>query len=226
MLIKCKIKNLFFTILLIISFGFLESKTQLVFFIDELPLIDKVIYIDPGHGGIDPGAVYKDLLEDEINLKISIQLKYALESKGAIVYLTRSGDYDLASPDSTYRKQSDLLNRSILINESNCDLFISIHLNSVTSSTWSGAQVFYDAINESNKYLAESIQESLKNDISTTREASLLENMYMLKNTTTLGVLVEVGFLSNENDRYLLTQDDYHIKVSNSITNGIIDYFY
>ena len=75
-----------------------------------------------------------------------------MEKEGATVYLTRSGDYDLAST-TYYRKRSDLGNRARMINNSNCDLYLSIHLNSSLNSTWNGAQVFYDDINPKNKEL-------------------------------------------------------------------------
>jgi N-acetylmuramoyl-L-alanine amidase len=80
-------------------------------YVIELPLLGKVIYIDPGHGGADPGALYKDVYEKNINLQISKVLSDALVTKGAIVYLTREGDYDLARPNISERKRSDLSRR-------------------------------------------------------------------------------------------------------------------
>ena len=72
----------------------------------ELPLLNKVIYIDPGHGGKDPGSIYKDIFEKDINLEICLKLKKELENKGARVYLTRDGDYDLSTPNTTTRKKA------------------------------------------------------------------------------------------------------------------------
>ena len=98
-------------------------------FMPELPLLGKVIYVDPGHGGPDPGANYKDIYEKDINLEISKILSNLLMERGAIVYLTREGDYDLSSPHVYLRKRSDLSRRAKLINETKCDLYLSIHLN-------------------------------------------------------------------------------------------------
>ena len=82
--------------------GYVSAETN------NLDLLGKVIYLDPGHGGIDPGAVYKDIEEADINLKIAEKTQKILEQEGAIVYLTRYGDYDLSVPNTINRKRSDL----------------------------------------------------------------------------------------------------------------------
>ena len=137
---------LFILILLLFSFNFVSATKQQ----NNLKLIGKVIYLDPGHGGADPGTIYKDIYEKDINLEICLKLQKVLEQEGAIVYLTRYGDYDLSN-NSYSRKKSDLNNRAKIINKSGADIYISIHLNSISSSTWRGAQVFYDDINPQNK---------------------------------------------------------------------------
>src|SRR5574344_605383 len=81
----------------------------------DFPLIGRVIYIDPGHGGRDPGALYKNIEEEDINLEISLKLRDLLEKNGAVVYMTRDGDYDLSINDNM-RKRSDLSNRVSMIN--------------------------------------------------------------------------------------------------------------
>lgn len=106
-----------------------------------------------------------------------------------------------------------------------CDLYISIHLNAESSSTWSGAQVFYDDINKNNQKLAKILQNEFKKNTSTKREYKLTNDMYMYKRIERVGVLIEVGFLSNPNERYILRQKWYQIKLANIITNGIIKYF-
>lgn len=200
-------------------FSFVSANNNVV-------LSGKVIYVDAGHGGVDPGAVYKDIKEEDINLKISIKLKEILEKRGALVYMTRTGDYDLSTPNVFLRKRSDLFNRSQLINTSDCDLYISIHLNADISTNWSGAQTFYDKNNKENEMLAKYIQESLKKKVETNREYKQIDNQYMYKNTKKPGVLVEVGFLSNANERYLLKQDLYQYKLVNAIADGIEKYIY
>ena len=87
----------------------------------------KIIYIDPGHGGIDDGASKDNVKEDDINLEISYELKAKLENMGATVYMTRYDDYDLSNNGVIYRKKSDLYNRAKMINDSSADIYISIH---------------------------------------------------------------------------------------------------
>ena len=215
-----KYHMLFFLILTLISFNLVSANKSEY----NLELLGKVIYIDPGHGGLDPGTIYKDIYEKDINLEICLKLQKVLESEGAIVYLTRYGDYDLSN-NSYSRKKSDLNNRAKIINESNADIYISIHLNSINSSTWRGAQVFYDDINEKNKDIANLFQEQLKLDLKTTRSVKEISTMLMNRKITVPGILIEAGFLSNPNDRYLLRQDDYQYKICNSIRNGLIKYF-
>lgn len=187
----------------------------------DLKLLGKVIYLDPGHGGTDPGAVYKDIYEKDITLSICKKLKELLEQEGAIVYMTRYDDYDLSS--STYnRKKRDLNNRAKVINESMADMYISIHLNSINSTTWRGIQVFYDDINKNNKTIASILQNNLNKE----RKIKEIDNILMNRKIKIPGVLIEAGFLSNPNDRYLLKDSNYQYKLSNKIKESIIEYFY
>lgn len=190
-----------------------------------LPLLGKVIYLDPGHGGPDPGAVWGNTYESDINLKISLSLQKELEKNGAIVYLTRYGDYDLSSNNAILRKRSDLSRRVNIINRSLADLYLSIHLNADVSSTWKGAQVFFDNINPKNEQLAKVLQEQLRNDLNTKRDYKNINDHYLYSRVNIPGVLIEVGFISNDNERYLLKQEDYQQKVSKVIVKGIVNYF-
>lgn len=192
---------------------------------NSLPLLGKVIYIDPGHGGRDPGAMYKNIMEKDINLSISKKLKNNLENLGAIVYMTRYDDYDLSVKYTNSKKRSDLANRIEIINNSNTDMYISIHLNAENSENWRGVQIFYDDINPKNKELANTIYKEFKNNFSTTREVKELTNIYLHRKVEKLGILVEAGFLSNANDRYLLKQKTHQQALSNIITEGILKYY-
>ena len=191
----------------------------------ELTLKGKTVYIDPGHGGRDPGTIYKDIKESDINLEIANELKKELEKQGAKIYLTRIGDYDLSKIDTKNHKKSDLLERAKIINESECDIYISIHLNSDTTETWSGAQTFYTNNNKQNKILATIIQNKLKETTKTTRKIKELKNMYLFDRIKKPGVLIEAGFLSNANDRYLLKTKDYQKRLAHTITEGLIEYY-
>lgn len=215
-----KYKNLVIIFFLISVYivSFVDAK------VNSMPLLGKIIYIDPGHGGLDPGAVYKDKYESKINLQISEVLSETLGNMGAIVYMTRYGDYDLALPNALNRKRSDLSRRGNIINRSGCDLYISIHLNSIASSTWSGAQVFYDEVNDKNIFLAKIMQEELKKHLNSQRKYKKITDMYLHKRIKPPGVLIEVGFLSNPNDRYLLAQKSYQQKLSNAIASGVVKF--
>lgn len=202
----------------IFSFSFVHAQEN------NLPLLGKVIYIDPGHGGLDPGAIYKNIEEAPINLEISQKLESVLTNYGAIVYMTRYGDYDLSLPNASNHKRSDLNQRIKLINESNCDLFLSIHLNADLSESWYGAQVFYDDINVDNKILAEFLQKEFSSSLKSNRKIKQISDLYLYRKVERPGVLVEVGFLSNANERYLLRQDSYQTKIVDAIASGTISY--
>ena len=186
----------------------------------NLPLSGKLIVIDPGHGGKDPGTVYGGVLEKDINLHISLFLEAVLSKKGASVILTRDGDYDLSSPNVHRRKQSDFDNRIRLINNSKADLYLSIHINYLEDSQYKGGQVFYL---DENKNLAEYIQAEL-NKISDKRNIKTMPNIYMYKRLTIPGVLVECGFISNSIERKNLVNKNYQLKVATAITDGLINY--
>lgn len=208
----------FLILLCLVSYG--QAKTV------KDPLYQKTIFLDAGHGGPDSGALYRNIYEKDINLSIVKKLERKLKEKGAQVFLTRDGDYDLSVPYTVNRKRSDLSRRSNMINRSNCDLYISIHLNADTSTTYHGAQVFYDSKVKQNKKIAEVIQADLKQYLYTTREVKQKNDMYLFHRLEKPGVLVEIGYITNPNDRYLLMQKEYQEKVANVVTNSIIRYFY
>ncbi|MBQ9181513.1 MAG: N-acetylmuramoyl-L-alanine amidase [Bacilli bacterium] len=216
---KYKITSMLLFFLFFIGLNIVEAD------LNKLPLKNKIIYLDPGHGGVDPGAMYKSIKEKDINLEISKKLKTALELKGATVYLTRYGDYDLSVPNTINRKRSDLSRRSNMINKSNCDMFLSIHLNAESTNTWSGAQVFYDDINENNIKIAKIIQDIFRQYLNSKRKYKETNDLYLQKRITRPGVLMELGFLSNSNDRYLLKQNYYQNKLARLVTEGVIKYF-
>ena len=191
----------------------------------SLTLLSKVIYLDPGHGGIDSGAYYKDYKESDLNLEISKKLMMVLKEDGATVYLTRYGDYDLSIPDAWNRKRSDLSRRANIINKSNCDLYLSIHLNAEDSGLLRGAEVYYDTINSENEKIATIFQKEFNNNLNTNRDYKENSTKYLQRRVNRPGVLLEVGFLSNASERALLVDDVYQNKLVNVIRNGINKYF-
>lgn len=195
----------------------------------NLPLSGKVILLDPGHGGPDGGAGDQDALEKDIALDITLKVREYLQEQGALVMMTREDDRDLA-PEGTRgykrRKVEDLKKRLEMINSTGAEFFVSIHLNAIPSSRWSGAQTFYTSRMNENGRAARFIQAELRRNLeNTNRKAKVLNNVYILKNAKKPGVLVEVGFLSNPGERAQLKKDKYQEKVAASIYNGILRYF-
>lgn len=192
--------------------------------------LNKVIVIDAGHGGIDGGAVGKNgTIESQVNLEIALRVRKLLEQDGAIVLLTRDEDVGLYSENGTIRnkKNEDLRNRKKLRNESNADIFVSIHMNSFSESKYYGAQTFYPKNSEESKRLAELIQEELVRviDNGNNRVAKQKNDIYLLKDCSIPTALVECGFLSNPREEKLFQEEKYQEKVAWSIYIGILRYF-
>lgn len=192
--------------------------------IKDYSLLGKVFYVDPGHGGLDAGAISSTFLEKDMNLLLSQKLAKELVSKGAIVYLTRDGDYDLSS-STINRKRNDLYARVKLINNSNADMYISIHLNSSTSSKWNGFQIFYSSVLKENKKLAETITNIMKENMQNIRDVKQENGYYMYSKIKVPGILVEAGFISNSNDNYKIRQEEYQDILINNLVMGIVEYF-
>lgn len=214
-LIKLTLLLLLFLIIIISIFN--VNASNLTF-----PLLGKTIYLDAGHGGVDNGATVNNVKEKDLNLQIVYKLKETLTSAGATVLLTRKDDNDISNPNALYRKKSDFDNRIKLINNSNADLYISIHQNIYQNKKYSGPQVFYV---KDNQKLAEIIQNTLNKYLNTKRKVKTINNTYMYKLLKKKGILIECGFISNDYERYKLKTEEYQLKLSKIITEGIITYY-
>ena len=192
--------------------------------VKDYSLLGKVFYIDPGHGGRDSGAISNTFLEKDMNLLLSQKLAQSLTSKGAVVYLTRDGDYDLSN-STINKKRNYLYNRFKMINNSKCDMYISIHLNASTSKKWNGIQIFYSNVLKENKVIAEAITNTMKENMNNIRDVKKENGYYMYSKLKVPGVLVEAGFISNTNDNYKIRQVDYQDILISNITLGIENYF-
>lgn len=195
----------------------------------HLPLAGKVIVLDAGHGGPDGGAEGGDVVEKDISLAITQELRDYLQEAGALVIMTREEDKDLANDDTkglSRRKAEDLKRRANLVEEKEADLFISVHLNAIPSEKWHGAQTFYNPKSDENKKLAAFIQDSLREQLeNTSRQAKSIGQIYLLKKVEVPAALVEVGFLSNHEERGLLQDKKYQKKVAESIYHGVMRYY-
>lgn len=218
-MLRYKICVLFLFIISLYCFEFVNAN-------NNFPLLGKVIYLDPGHGGLDPGAIYGGINEKDINLEISKKIEEKLSKLGAIVYMTRYGDYDLSVNNTINRKRSDLSRRSNIINKSDCDLFLSIHLNAEETNSYRGAQAFYAETNEKNIEIAKIFQEEFRKNLNSTRKYKKDNTLYLQKRLKVPGVLLEVGFLSNSNERYLLKQETYQNKIAETIVSATLTYFH
>lgn len=198
----------------------------------SLPVTNKVVVLDAGHGGEDEGAESQNgVTEADTNLKIVLKVQNLLEQAGCTVILTRSDKnaiYDLDSKTLRQKKVSDIKNRVKIGNSSSADIFVSIHLNKIPESQYYGWQTFYKEGNEKSQKLATNLQNSLNEAIKreNKRVPLKLDNVYIMKNVEIPTSIVECGFLSNPEEEKLLLQDDYQNKLAWGIYTGIINYFY
>lgn len=191
----------------------------------------KIIGIDPGHGGIDPGAIgVSGTREDEINLSIALELKKIFEEEGFIVILTREdekGLYTEKSKTIKEKKTEDLKNRQKIIEKGNCDLLLSIHLNSFSDPQYYGAQTFYKKDCEKSKKLAYMVQSELKDNLDkeNNRMPQEREEVFLINDISVPAILVECGFLSNSNEEELLKIKNYQNKLAEAIYTGVNKYY-
>lgn len=179
----------------------------------------KIVVIDPGHGGMDVGASFGNVNESDINLEIAFKLREVFEENGYKVILTRE-NYDSLCEDEFIKKE-DMSKRIEIINTANASLCISIHLNSYMDERYSGAQVFYSDTNEKNQLLADSIQNSIINLLANTnRKTVKRDNILLLNKVSIPCVIVECGFLSNIRERELLLDYSYQTMLAYSIFYG------
>lgn len=196
-----------------------------------LPLAGTVIAIDPGHGGVDGGAVSKDgkVVEKDVTLPISLYLRDFLQQSGAFVVMTREEDKDLASSEAKRlgkRKSEDIRGRVKLVNESTPDFLISIHLNAFPSSKYSGAQTFYSPAYKESKDMAYLVQDEIKRVLeNTNRIPKTTDDVFLIREVECPSVLVEVGFLSNSAEAKQLESVEYQKAMANAIYQGILRHY-
>lgn len=201
---------------------------QITYAVQDTDQAERIVWIDPGHGGADPGKVgVGDVLEKDINLQISMKLKEELEARDIQVLMTRTEDIDLAEEGAGSRKVSDLNHRCKLMNESDAALTICVHQNSFTDPSVHGAQVFYCSGSEDGEKVAGLIQETIRESVDpdNTREIKENDSYYMLKNTGIPVVIVECGFLSNPEETTKLSDENYQDQIAEAIAEGVLKYF-
>ena len=180
--------------------------------------------IDCGHGGSDGGSVspYSGIDENHINLEYGKCLQNIMESAGINVIMTRENLNGLYPIFSTNRKQDDMKVRKQIIEKSNANLVISIHMNSFPLSSSYGCQTFYNPENPASVLLAQTIQNLFIANLANARKSAQAGDYYILNCTNKPSVLVECGFLSNEQEEKLLQTEEYKTKICTLITYGVI----
>lgn len=197
---------------------------------EEAPV---AVVIDPGHGGEDGGCIGGDgTLEKELNLSVATKVYDILTLAGIKCELTRKDDimlYDAYSDLNDYsgvKKTYDLKNRVRLAKESECTLFVSIHMNKFSDPTYRGLQVYYSANNSDSVTAALRIQSTVKDALQNDNEREIKRagsNIYILHRSQMPAVLVECGFLSNSEELQLLKDNEYQKSLALCISAGIID---
>ena len=191
----------------------------------------RVVGLDPGHGGIDPGAIgASGLNEDTVNLAVSLRLAALLERAGALVVLTRTGDNDRAgvvAGGPMTRQRVDLHARVELVNAAAADVVVSVHANHFSSPAEHGAQVFYNAQRfAASKALATLMQSRLAAITGETRrQISEHIDHYLLAKSDMPAVTVEIGFLSNPREARLLADPAYQQRLAYALYSALALWF-
>lgn len=197
----------------------------------SMPITQKTVIVDAGHGGDDGGAIGIDgTVEKDINLDIALKLEKILKFYGFNVIMTRTQDVmtcDDGLDSLRKRKISDIHNRFELMRKNPDAIFISVHQNKFEDSSQHGTQVFYSRNDERSKELAEAIQTSVtltlqrKNDRVVKKSGS---GIYLLYHAKIPAVLVECGFISNSDEVKKLKDESYRMKLAILIADGLLKY--
>ncbi len=192
----------------------------------------KIVIIDAGHGGEDPGKIsnYSGLKEKDLNLSIALKIKELLEKDQYSVIMTREEDklvYKEGTTDIYYKRLQDLTKRKEIMDNSGANIVVSIHANSFPQTQYYGAQTFYPENSPESKKLAECIQKSMRENVdkSNKREPQLKQPIVIIKDLKTPTAIVECGFLSNAAEEQKLATDEYQTTVAQAIKKGIDSYF-
>lgn len=180
------------------------------------------IGIDPGHGGKDPGVVdpiqpeQDDFLyseEKHVVIPIGLELKRLLEAAGHEVIMTRTGDETLS-----------LAQRTKILNDSKCDIAVSIHINSSTSSTPNYVATFIQGTGGQAEKIAKCVQPRLVQATGWPDGGIKVANLHMTRETKMPAILVELGFLSNPAQERQLADPVFRLKLAQTIADGILEY--
>ena len=220
---------MYLLVLVLVSVTAMTANHAITAAVENTPINDRVcVIIDPGHGGIDGGAIScNGNLESHINLEISMRLDDLMHLLGIQTIMTRKSDISIhtAGESIAQKKVSDLKHRVKIVNDTPNALLISIHQNQFTDRKYSGAQVFYAATQDS-KALAVQLQENFKLNLNSKskRQAKKADGVYLMQNINCTGVLVECGFLSNYEEEAKLREAAYQKRICSIIATTTSQY--
>ena len=184
----------------------------------------KLIVLDPGHGGSDPGAIgVRGSYEKKMNLDLSMLVKTILERAGARVVMTRATDIDLTPVNATDR--DELRARANVANQRKADIFVSIHHNASPNPDMCGTTTFYYMKSNLDLILAQSLHNAMLRGGGLANQGVRTANFFVIKNTLMPAALLEVGFMSNPQEEQTLNSPAFQQKMALAIVAGIDQYF-
>jgi N-acetylmuramoyl-L-alanine amidase len=189
---------------------------------------NRVVVIDAGHGGVDPGAVsLNQTLEKDINLSVAKYLQLYILQGGGKPVMIRDEDYDLGTSQALrQRKLEDLAQRIAVADQAQADVFLSIHCNSFRNEKLNGPQMFYYADSADGKVLAEALQKELNTLTGSDRQAKDNQNYFILRRSNQPAVTIELGFLSNAEEEQRLIDPSYQQRLAWALYQGLCRYYY
>ena len=185
---------------------------------------DKIITLDPGHGGSDPGAIgASGLKEKQITLEISMRVKELLEKEGAKVFMTRTTDKDVYAPNASDR--AELQARVNVAEKHNSDLFLSLHINSSVNKSVGGFSSYYYPKTDNDLKIAKTIQDKFAKNFGVDNLGVRQANFYVVKRCSMPATLLEMCFISNPKEEKLMKSKWFQKKTARLIVEGVKKYF-
>ena len=187
----------------------------------------KVICIDPGHGGTDPGAIghlnKKAVYEKDITLSIALPLRDLLSAAGAKVIMTRTSDKDVFAPHAD--DVAELQARCDIANEAHANAFLSIHIDAISNPEIDGVTAYYYIGSDQSLLLAHLLHRAAMRDLDFPNRGVRGNEFYVTAHTTMPSALMELGYITNEKRVKMLTSKEAPLQIARSLFNGLADYF-
>lgn len=185
------------------------------------------ITLDPGHGGNDSGAIGPTgVMEKSVTLRVATEVERLLQNAGATVYMTRTTDTEVSPKGANASDIEELQARCDVGNNSNSDIFVSIHMDSFSGPAARGTTGYYYSLSsQAARTLADKIRQGVVNQLGTQSRGTQSCNFYVVKHTQMPATLVEVAFISNPSEEALMNSADGIKKAAQGIFNGIVSYF-